>query len=289
MDGRTHWYGYPLCHEECGRERALNAYSGGTHACAGPGCRGEEHRMEKPTNPNMGEELAKFTTLTETGPKMTIPEYHKWLTKDNDERKMRTFDTGATRNTDETKIDPEGFYSPLVVAEFCEYMAKNRIQADGGIRASDNWQKGIPRSAYMKSLWRHFLELWKEHRHEDRFTRMEDEKIEALCALIFNAQGYLHEVLLGRDVGTQNEKIEAWEKVIEIGKKIDMEMAVKPFVPFEYCGYPECDSQVHRLPNLEERRRHDGMTSPGRWAHTYQPCTTIKPVVFPTDAKGIYK
>jgi hypothetical protein len=109
---------------------------------------------------------------------------------------MRSFDTGATRNQDCTRVDPEGFLSPLVIERFCEYMNVNRVQSDGGLRDSDNWQKGIPTDVYMKSAWRHFLHLWLRHRgmhvsdpHAAR--TIEDD----LCALLFNIQGYLHEIL----------------------------------------------------------------------------------------------
>ena len=78
--------------------------------------------------------------------------------------KIRKFDTGATRDDDLTKNDYEGFFSPLVIEAFGDYMNKHRKQADGKLRDSDNWQKGFPYSVLMKSLWRHFLDLWKYHR-----------------------------------------------------------------------------------------------------------------------------
>ena len=105
--------------------------------------------------------------------------------------KMRKFDSGATRNDDENRIDPEGFFSVLVVKRYCEYMHKHRKQADGKLRDSDNWMKGIPKKAYMKSAWRHFLDWWSEHRE---FASREGLEV-ALCALMFNVMGYLHEVL----------------------------------------------------------------------------------------------
>lgn len=108
---------------------------------------------------------------------------------------VRTFDTGATRNLDADKLDFEGFLSPSVLYAFAEYMHKNRFQADGTLRDSDNWQKGIPLDAYMKSMHRHFMEVWYAHR--DGRGAWEDPKLtcEALCALMFNVQGYLHEML----------------------------------------------------------------------------------------------
>lgn len=108
---------------------------------------------------------------------------------------MRTFDTGATRDACENKYDYEGFLSPWVLERFAEYMHKHRKQADGKLRDSDNWQKGIPRKEYMKSLFRHFMDLWQYHRcHDDRIWQ---EKLEdTLCAILFNTQGYLHRLLL---------------------------------------------------------------------------------------------
>ncbi len=105
--------------------------------------------------------------------------------------KIRKFTTGATRDTNEGKYDYEGFFSPLVVKRFGEYMTKHRKQSDGSLRDSDNWQKGIPQEAYIKSAWRHFIDFWCEHRGIGSREGLED----ALCALLFNIQGYLHEHL----------------------------------------------------------------------------------------------
>jgi len=104
---------------------------------------------------------------------------------------VRTFDTGATRDTDENKPDYEGFLSPLVLVRYGEYMMKHQVQADGDLRSSDNWQQGIPKDAYLKSAFRHFLDWWLEH---DGYESREGLE-EALCALMFNVMGYLHEEL----------------------------------------------------------------------------------------------
>ena len=108
---------------------------------------------------------------------------------------IRKFDTGATRDADDGKLDFEGFLSPRVLHRFAEYMHHHRKQSDGSLRDSDNWQKGIPRDAYMKSTWRHFMDVWKHHRGLD----VEEDLETALCALLFNVQGMLHEVLNDTD------------------------------------------------------------------------------------------
>lgn len=110
---------------------------------------------------------------------------------------MRRFSTGATRDTDEGKIDFEGFLSPIALEAFGYYMMKNQLQADGTMRESDNWQKGIPIEAYMKSAWRHWFSVWKKH-------RANEDNIEDLCAMLFNVQGLLHEQLKGREDVTDN-------------------------------------------------------------------------------------
>jgi hypothetical protein len=111
------------------------------------------------------------------------------------ESKIRTFPSGATRSSDELKPDYEGYLNPLVIEAYGKYMTKHRVQADGTIRASDNWQKGIPKDAYVKSAWRHFLTWWKIHRGYGNEEELED----ALCALMFNVQGYLFEVLKSKE------------------------------------------------------------------------------------------
>lgn len=102
---------------------------------------------------------------------------------------MRMFNTGATRNTDTDKFDYEGFLSPFVLEKFGEYMHKNRKQADGNLRSSDNWQKGIPRDQYMKSLLRHVLSAWRAHR-KGQFN------LDEWMAMWFNVQGYVLEQLI---------------------------------------------------------------------------------------------
>lgn len=103
---------------------------------------------------------------------------------------IRTFETGATRDSDVNKFDYEGFLSPLVLERYGAYMHKHRKQSDGALRPSDNWQKGIPKEQYLKSTFRHFMDLWKLHRGYKTDAELED----TLCALMFNIMGYLFEV-----------------------------------------------------------------------------------------------
>lgn len=117
-------------------------------------------------------------------------------------REPRTFDTGATRDTEEGKLDYEGFLSPRVLERYAQYMHGHRKQVDGTLRDSDNWQKGIPKDAYMKSMWRHFFDVWKSHR---KCGAKDADPQEELCALLFNVMGLLHEKL--RDEEATNDAL----------------------------------------------------------------------------------
>ncbi len=109
-------------------------------------------------------------------------------------RKMRQFEGGATRDSNEGKLDYMGFISPLVLKRYAEYMHQHRLQADGSMRGSDNWKQGIPMRAYAESLGRHFVDFWL-HR-DGKANESTDLDIESvLCAILFNTQGYLYELL----------------------------------------------------------------------------------------------
>jgi len=110
---------------------------------------------------------------------------------------IRTFTSGATRDTDEGKLDWEGFISPIAMRVFAEYMHKHRLQADGTLRTADNWQKGMPRRQLIKSLVRHAWDLWFCWRADPENTK---ELVALLCAILFNVQAMLLELALGRSV-----------------------------------------------------------------------------------------
>lgn len=121
-----------------------------------------------------------------------------------DSGNLRTFPTGATRDTASGKPEFAGFLSTRVLRRYAEYMNKHRLQSDGQLRDSDNWKKGIPTDAYMQSIFRHFMDVWQlwEFARETEqplskvmITEGGPDTAEALCALLFNAMGMLHEIL----------------------------------------------------------------------------------------------
>jgi len=108
--------------------------------------------------------------------------------------KMRAFETGATRDLDTDKPDFEACLSPLVLERYAKYIRECSYLPDGTQRPDDNWQKGIPKNSYMKSLLRHVMHVWALHDGysvEDKGKSVDIES--ALCAVLFNTMGYLFE------------------------------------------------------------------------------------------------
>jgi len=110
----------------------------------------------------------------------------------------RKFDTGATRDTSQSKLDFEGFESPIVFKSYALYLNKHRKTADGSLRESDNWQKLFGEKHYdvcMKSMMRHMVDTWLQHRGFQGEQSLEDD----LNAIIFNAKAYLFKLLTERE------------------------------------------------------------------------------------------
>jgi hypothetical protein len=147
---------------------------------------------------------------------------HNWVSRDvcgpkcgdtvcqpecGDNTTMRTFGTGATRNVE---VDPDyhGFFSPLSMHAYGEYMHAHRLQSDGTIRDSDNWQLGMPNDAYVRSLVRHIHDVELIHDGFKELARSDARDPSTfkahLSAIIFNAQGILHN-LVKEDIEAQRE------------------------------------------------------------------------------------
>jgi hypothetical protein len=91
-------------------------------------------------------------------------------------QKMEKIGGGATRTDSSIRDDPEGYLSPLVVQRYCEYMTLHRLQSDGEVRASDNWQNGDYGMVFLAAA----------------------DAEEDLCALLFNVNVMLHYIIKER-------------------------------------------------------------------------------------------
>lgn len=112
--------------------------------------------------------------------------------------KIRQFASGATRDTDEGKLDYEAYLNPLVLLRYAEYMREHQTRSDGTKRAGDDWQKGMPSDVYMKSLKRHVEDVHLIHRGYAQHAQATMDKVEALCAVVFNAMGMILNELEGK-------------------------------------------------------------------------------------------
>lgn len=127
---------------------------------------------------------------------------------------VREFATGANRDRVEGKPDFNGFLSPKSERRFAAYMNKNRRLSDGSLRDGDNWQLGIPLAVYAESFGRHAVEVREAIRDAVDATGVKFARLiadappghptmlaidEAMCALFFNVQGWLHERVKAMD------------------------------------------------------------------------------------------
>jgi hypothetical protein len=117
-----------------------------------------------------------------------------------DDGNMRTFESGATRDTADGKLNYAGFLSLTALKQYAKYMNMNRLQSDGNIRDADNWKKGFPMESYVESSFRHYLEWLGYHQSDNRTPEMNNAGIAAVCGLLFNAMGYLNEWLKSGDM-----------------------------------------------------------------------------------------
>ena len=116
---------------------------------------------------------------------------------------MRVFNTMASRDGDSKKLHIRRFFSPAVLKRRAEYMDKHRTTAKG-IREPDNWKLGIPVEVYADSLVRHVLDvqLWL-----DKEAPLYPDNIEEkLCAVLFNAEGILFELLKRKRDGSVSDR-----------------------------------------------------------------------------------
>jgi hypothetical protein len=100
------------------------------------------------------------------------------------EEKMATYN--VTKDSGEDKLEFSRFFSSKVLRRRAEFMRKYN-----SLKTPDSWKKGIPEIEYVASLFRHFMDIWSFY----EAGRVECDIRESLCALMFNAEGLLHEIL----------------------------------------------------------------------------------------------
>jgi len=114
---------------------------------------------------------------------------------------MREFTAGAFRDTADEKLSYVKGLSPIVLRRYLEYLRLHNKQADGRIRDFDNWKQGMPKEVYLDSLGRHFMDVWlleEGYSTEDNHGPVNIEG--ALCGVLFNTIGMLHETLKGGQI-----------------------------------------------------------------------------------------
>jgi len=97
---------------------------------------------------------------------------------------MRKFNSGAVRDSDDSKPDYIETISWTAFRKFGEYMTSKK-----GRYGSGNFKKGIPIASYEQSLVRH-LQIYLENKYEQGKHEVKEDH---LSAMVFNIFGILHE------------------------------------------------------------------------------------------------
>ena len=109
---------------------------------------------------------------------------------------IRTVATGANRDSDAGKLSYAKGLSSQVLQRYLEYLDQHRVMKDGSLRDWDNWKQGMPIEWYSDSLSRHVHDAI---RASQGLPVPENASLEdLLCAVIFNAQGWLFELLVAK-------------------------------------------------------------------------------------------
>jgi hypothetical protein len=98
---------------------------------------------------------------------------------------MRTFETGAVRDSDTNKEDYIETISWTAFKRYAKYMTSKKSRYGQG-----NFKKGIPIESYEQSLVRH-LQKYLANKYEDGTEEKDDDH---LSAMVFNLFGIMHEL-----------------------------------------------------------------------------------------------
>ena len=176
------------------------------------------------------------------------------MVEQNNKSEIRKFDTGATRDTVEGKLDYVKALCPLVLRRYVQYLDKHRLQPDGSMRDFNNWKKGIPRETYHSSKGRHFFADWlleEGYEVSDNHGSVSEE--DALCGELFNTMGKLREIL--------KAKLKQEKFVVPEGWVI---------TPFSNCGWLVFNYRVNLNLQKDFQLHNDtgyvgGSVAPGYW------------------------
>lgn len=123
---------------------------------------------------------------------------HRGREGEKQDDRMRQFETGATRDSDDHPDKPNYVkaLSPIVLREYVKYLGRHRTMPDGTKRDWDNWKGGLPIDVYMEGLLRHVMAVWLiQHGYKAYDNNGEVTLKDSLNGVVFNTTGFLHEIL----------------------------------------------------------------------------------------------
>lgn len=143
--------------------------------------------------PAISNGFCAFHTLQDIAGQLNEPEPHDAIPSIL-RQTAQVFETGAMRDLSEDKLDFEGCLTPELLTAYAEYMRTTGRMANGTLRNTNNWKKGMPIGGYMKSLWRHMVALHAAYLSDATQDEYGGEgEFEAAMAMMFNIQGFVFE------------------------------------------------------------------------------------------------
>jgi len=140
-------------------------------------------------------DFGKYATWEQEEYLIHCPTAEAQETNPKDGTVMETYESGATRTSEDGRLSYVRGLSPVVLRRYLQYLAKHRKQADGSMREFDNWKQGIPMRRSFDGLGRHFFTLWLLMEGLDIYDDSGQVDIQdVLCAIMFNTMCMLYQM-----------------------------------------------------------------------------------------------
>jgi hypothetical protein len=177
----------------------------------------------------------------------------------------RTFNSGAYRDGEAGKLDYTRGLCPNVLERYMEFLSANREQSNGDMRDFDNWKRGIPVRSYLSSLGRHFWTVWKYFVGFKKPVTETGDIVDELCAIMFNVNGLIHEILKARHRKSQRflrelvngDDVKEPSTKIKCNKSDECSISGNCYHTEDHDRHGTCNEECSEIMSAKCERTHD--------------------------------